>query len=136
MELLAALAEIPTSTSTAPSDDFIAFLTRIESAEPCLETYGEDDMGANWGHYQFTAEGLTCTKVLDSWDSVGGPVHVLRLIAAALRTSRVARTLCQDLAPQPSFLADAYLQNIVERLWTLTPTANKVQYYFHLILNF
>jgi hypothetical protein len=93
-------------------------------------------MGASWGHHQFTAGDLTCTRVLDSWDNVGGPMHVVRLIAAALKTCRAARLLCQDLVPQPPFLADVYLQNVVERLWVLMQTVNKVFYQFHIIFNF
>lgn len=111
------------------------YVSRIEDAEPSLEEYGQDNMGANWGHHQLTAGGLTYTNVLVSWDSVGSLTHIARLIAAILKTCRVARLLCRELNPQPSFIADIYLKNIVEHLWELMQTRKKVYHQFYIILN-
>ena len=45
---------------------------------------------------------------------------VEEMIAAAIKTSRVARHLCHSKQLKPtSFLSDIYLSNIVELLWEL-----------------
>jgi len=57
----------------------------------------------------------------------------------ALKCDRNADSAPGDVAsgtPQPPFLADVYLQNVVERLWVLMQTVNKVFYQFRIIFNF
>jgi hypothetical protein len=103
-----------------PSDDMVAFLDRIENTDPNSPDISDDDKNAAWGHYQFTASSLTCRSVLSSWSSVGNVNFACRLIAAAIKTSRVARHICHLNQLKPtSFLSDIYLSNIIELLWEL-----------------
>lgn len=75
-------------------------------------------MGQSWGHHQFNQGSLTCNSAIDSWESVGGPQNACRLVAAAIKTCRVARYLCQDTHPRPtSFVADVYLERVLDILW-------------------
>lgn len=127
MDLLEALMANPTFTTSAePSPDFLQFLQRIETADPEAFTEDEDNTGSCWGHYQFTAGSLTCTRVISSWASVGSPFYACKLIAAALTTCHVARWLCRDIHPQPSFLSDDYLVKVTELLWECWRSAGGV----------
>ena len=103
-----------------PSDDMVAFLDRIENANANSPDISDDDNDASWGHFQFTAASLTCKFILSSWSNVGSVSFACRLIAAAIKTSRVAWHLCHSKQLKPtSFLSDIYLSNIVELLWEL-----------------
>jgi len=110
------------------SDDFTAFLARIDSADPNESNLSEDDLDASWGHYQFTAGCLTCTTVLTSWDVVGGSSNACNLIAAALKTCKVTRHLCfEHNITTTSYLSDIYLENVVSKLWDLWKSAGGVR---------
>jgi hypothetical protein len=127
---MASKALSPTSSS-APSDDVLTFIARIEQANPDSPDISEDDTNESWGHYQYTASALTYTTVLASWDSIGNIDTACRLIAAAIKTCKIARYLCfaRHISPT-SYLSDIYLQNIVEllsQLWSATGN-NKVRY--------
>lgn len=98
----------------------LTFLDRIENADPNSPDISDDDKNTSWGHYQFTASTLTCSSVLSSWNSVGNASVACRLIAAAIKTCRVARLLCQsNRITTSSYLSDIYLANIIELLWGL-----------------
>lgn len=126
-DLLGALKENPTFTAGDPSIGFLQYLERIETADPQAFDEDEDNLGSNWGHYQFTAGALTCTRVIDSWTSIGSPLYAHRLLAAALTTCIVARWLCRDIDPQPSFyLSDDYLVRFAELLWKCWRSADGV----------
>lgn len=101
-----------------PSANILQFIDRIENADPSAED-DEDNLNLSWGHSQFTSGGLTCSSVLVSWPAVGTVNTAFRLLAAAVKTAKVARQLCfaQGIADTGSYLADAYIQNIVELLW-------------------
>jgi hypothetical protein len=121
-----------------PSEDALAFLSRIRDANPNGSDLSEDDSDANWGHYQFTAGQLTISAVLADWDAVGSCQIACELIAAALKTCKVARHLCFERnVSATSYLSDAYLQNIVSKLWDLWQEAGGVSasYSFPLSLN-
>ncbi|KAI0044239.1 hypothetical protein FA95DRAFT_1625999 [Auriscalpium vulgare] len=121
-DLLEFLQEAGTTLNKGePSANVMSFLERIENADPNAADIDEDNTNANWGHRQFTAGGLTCTTVLTLWSAVGNTNIAYRLIAAALRTCKVARHLCfkRQLKPD-AFLSDAYLSNIVEQLRKIT----------------
>ena len=76
-------------------------------------------MNVSWGHMQFTSGGLTCSSVLVSWPAVGNVSTAFQLLAAAIKTAKVARQLCFTKGVSTeSYLADACIQNIVELLWT------------------
>lgn len=126
VDFLMALQGNPAFPDRPPSTNFTEFLSRLENAQPCVETYTEDDMGQGWGHVQYNGGNLKCSTVLDSWDSVGSPQNACQLIAAGIKTCRTARHLCQDQDPQPSYLADAYLQEAIELMWKHYQEAIKV----------
>jgi hypothetical protein len=54
-----------------PSDDVLALLEWIESADPNSPDYSKDDINSNWGHHQFTAGNMRITSILTSWDQIG-----------------------------------------------------------------
>lgn len=131
-DLLNSIIANPTFTTSAPSPTFLEFLCRIETADPkAFEGTDEDNLGASWGHYQFTAGKLTCTSVIDSWASVGSPLFACRLIAAAFNTSHVARWLCRDMHPQPWLLSDSYIAKVGELLWGCWIAAGGVSIIYH-----
>ncbi|TFK17497.1 hypothetical protein FA15DRAFT_710733 [Coprinopsis marcescibilis] len=90
-----------------PDRKVLDFISRIETADPNSPTLSEDDKDAGWGHYQFT--------------EVGDCATAYRLIAAALKTCRVARFVCTDrkLMDVKSYLSDMYLDLLIEQLWDL-----------------
>lgn len=102
-----------------PSADVLHFIDRIEYADPSAED-NEDNMDLSWGHTQFTSGSLTCSSVLVSWPAVGNVGTAFRLLAAAVKTAKVARQLCftKGISNTGTYLADAYIQNIIELLWT------------------
>jgi hypothetical protein len=106
------------SQDREPSKDVVAFLDRIEHADPNAPDLSEDDDNTSWGHHQFTAGSLTCRTVLTSWDCIGNIAVACKLIAAAIKTCKVARHLCFSRNIKASnFLSDIYLSSIVELLW-------------------
>jgi hypothetical protein len=113
------------------SDDFTTFLERIKNANPNDPNLSEDDLNASWGHYQFTGGHLTCSTVLTSWDVVGSCSNACDLIAAALKTCKVARQLCFERNIEvTSYLSDIYLENVVSKLWNMWKSAGGVRGFF------
>jgi hypothetical protein len=113
------------------SDDFTTFLERIKNANPNDPNLSEDDSNASWGHYQFTGGHLTCSTVLTSWDVVGSCSNACDLIAAALKTCKVARQLCFERNIEvTSYLSDIYLENVVSKLWNMWKSAGGVRGFF------
>ena len=109
------------------SDDVQAFLSRITDANPNGPDLSEDDSDANWGHHQFTAGRLTISAVLENWDAVGSCEVACALLGAALKTCKVARHLCFERnISATSYLSDAYLQNVVSKLWDIWKAAGGV----------
>ena len=51
---------------------------------------------------------------------MGNVATAFRLLAAAVKTAKVARQLCftKGISNTGGYLADAYIQNIIELLWT------------------
>lgn len=119
--------QLMSSQAGEPSDNMVAFVDRIENADLNSPEIDDDDKGASWGHYQFMASSLTCASVLSLWSHVGNASIACRLIAAAIKTSRVTRHFCHLNQLKPaSYLCDVYLTNIVELLWELCKNvANK-----------
>jgi hypothetical protein len=122
-QLMDRLQQISSDPGTYPPEEpdarVIDFLECIESADPNSTALSDDNTNASWGHYQFTAGELTITKVLISWKAVGNVATALRLVAATLRTCRVARYLCyqRKVVDPKSFLSDIYLSMVVDALW-------------------
>jgi hypothetical protein len=114
----------PTFADRPPSDPVVALLTRIQDADPNSPELSEDDTDANWGHYQFSGSFRT---VLSTWSSVGSNSTARKLIAATIKTCKVAHHLCYERGIHPtSYVSDAYLNELVERLWTLWKEAGGV----------
>ncbi|KAJ3499962.1 hypothetical protein NMY22_g19427 [Coprinellus aureogranulatus] len=115
--------------SQLPSHEAAVFLTNIDDADPNAETFDpsdDDNNNSGWGHYQYTTGGRTITSSLLTWDSLGSIEFAQKLLAAALKTCKVARYLCQARKrPSPSFISDVYLANLVEHIWALIPTDYK-----------
>ncbi|KAJ3513008.1 hypothetical protein NLJ89_g3197 [Agrocybe chaxingu] len=87
------------------SADMQSFLSRIESTDPNSLDVSEDETNTNWGHWQLTS---------------GGCPTACRLIAASVKTCKVARQLCVERKiSATSFISDIYLQHIVSWLWEL-----------------
>ncbi|KAF9467393.1 hypothetical protein BDZ94DRAFT_1249234 [Collybia nuda] len=108
-------------TPRETSPEVLAFISRIENADPnCLEL-DEDNTNAGWGRRQFTAGFQTVASVLVSWDVIGSVASACRLISASIKTCRVARHICRERGIQAeSFMSDVYLDRVVETLCTLT----------------
>jgi hypothetical protein len=93
------------------------FLSRIENSNPTDPSLSEDDTGSSWGHHQFTGGSMTVKSVIRSWDCVGSTTTACKLIAAAIKTCKVARHICfEQNIHTTSFLADIYLSNLIDEL--------------------
>ncbi|RXW13659.1 hypothetical protein EST38_g12194 [Candolleomyces aberdarensis] len=134
-ELLAALehasSKLIESFNEESSSEALAFLEGIEDADPnsCgFHADDDDNNNAGWGHYQFTAGGHTIKHTLSTWAAVGSVTFASKLLAAALRTCKVARHLCEIRERSASsYISDAYLANVVEHLWEIIPPSFKAE---------
>ena len=94
-----------------------SFLSRLENSAPNDPSLSEDDTGPSWGHHQFTSGNMTIKSVIQSWDCVGTTTIARKLIAAAVKICKVARHICfEQNINTTSFLADAYLSNLIDEL--------------------
>jgi hypothetical protein len=120
IDLLNAMEQNPDFKRGATPHLTTTFLLRIENADPNSLDISEDDSGSNWGHLQFTGGAMTIRSVLTSWECVGSTETARELIAAAIKTCKVARNFCYQRNIQTSsYLSDAYLQEMVEKVWML-----------------
>lgn len=127
-DLLDCMETAPAFKSTTSSHDVLMFLARIDAANPNSVDISEDDNNTSWGHMQFTAGNLTCSSVLTSWASVGSCAIACNLLAAALKTCKIARHICFERnIKSSSYLSDVYLENVVEALWRLWTEAGGVR---------
>ena len=100
-----------------PSNDVAALLNQLDAADPDAPDVSEDDANENWGHAQFTAGSLTIRSALVDWEVVGSTSTAFELIAAAIRTCKVARAVCVARGrPATAYLADTYLELLFEQL--------------------
>ncbi|KAI0037448.1 hypothetical protein FA95DRAFT_1684881 [Auriscalpium vulgare] len=99
----------------APDDGVISLLNALESADPNDDDLDSDNDNEQWGHKQFNA-GFTYSGI-KSWDQVGTVATACRLIAAALRTCKVARHMCfvRDREAK-DYLSDVYLEKLVDTI--------------------
>ena len=94
--------------------DTLLFLDCIETTDPNSSDLSENNSNASWGHYQFTAGGQTISTVLTLWKSVRNTLIAQQLLAAALKTFKVAWHVCFEWAVEPlSFLSDVYIQLVL-----------------------
>ncbi|EKM79209.1 hypothetical protein AGABI1DRAFT_91815 [Agaricus bisporus var. burnettii JB137-S8] len=123
LPLLDAVQANPNFKHQTSSPEVIDFVKRIEEADPSAKL-DADDLNEGWGHYQFTAGGLTCHSVLRNWEAIGNAGMVYRLIAAAIKTCQVARSMCELRGLQPgNYLSDTYLDVLINRIWDVWRTA-------------
>ncbi|KAH8985730.1 hypothetical protein EDB86DRAFT_3083313 [Lactarius hatsudake] len=69
-----------------PSEQVAMLLERVQSAVPCSPDIDEDNTYESWGHYQFTAGGISPASSLTSWEKVGSVATAFKLMAAAIKT--------------------------------------------------
>ena len=94
-----------------------SFLSRLEKSTPTDPSISEDETGQSWGHYQFTSGNMNVKSVIRSWDCVGTTAIARKLIAAAVKICKVARHICFEKSIKTtSYLADAYLSNLIDEL--------------------
>ncbi|KAH9177465.1 hypothetical protein EDB89DRAFT_2064450 [Lactarius sanguifluus] len=116
-DLLQAMQKATNVEAHEPSNDVAVLLDRLEGADPDSMDDDDDNSNESWGHAQFTAGGLTIRSALVDWEAVGGLSTALKLIAAAVRTCKVARALCTARGRSATaYLADSYLGLLFERL--------------------
>lgn len=104
-----------------PPSTTVQFIERIENANPNAPGIEEDDTNIGWGHWQFTAGGMTCQSILKTWSDIGNVTTAYRLLAASLKTCLVARHLCftNNISARSLYLSDVYLEQVVEILWNM-----------------
>lgn len=118
VNLLDAMEAHPDFGAGATPSQTLTFLSRIEDANPHSADLSEDDNGPSWGHHQFTSGNMTIKSVIQSWESLGSTTIACKLIAAAIKTSKAARQVCSEQGIQTnSYLADAYLSNLVDEIY-------------------
>lgn len=125
-DLLDSMKACPDFRAAAPSADLKNFLERIETADPNDNAIDEDNKGVSWGHHQFTAGSLTCGSVMKSWEDIGNTNTARKIIAAAIRTCKIARHVCEKLkitTTSTSYISDTYLERVIEILWDLWKVA-------------
>ena len=100
------------------SADVLALLELVQLADPSSPDIDEDNLGQGWGHYQFTSGGLSPSSSLTSWQEIGSVAIAFKLVAAALKTCRDARTMCTNagLPKTCGFISDNYLEIILDRV--------------------
>jgi hypothetical protein len=135
-ELLAAFAYATSNSidgfNGQPPPPSLKFLQRVEDADPNAADFDptdDDNNNRGWGHYQFTAGGTTIFTTFETWADFGSVEFAQQLLAATLRTCKVARHIYEsrDRVPiPPSYTADAYLNVLVDRLWTVLPPSFNV----------
>jgi hypothetical protein len=128
----AQMLEANPSLSQPPSPDAQDFLSRLNDTDPNADSFDptdDDNNNIGWGHYQYTAGGKNIAVSLALWESIGSIEFAQRLLAAAVRTCKVARFLCESRKrTATSFLADAYLSNLVDHIWGILPPSYKVRH--------
>ncbi|KAM6499164.1 hypothetical protein JOM56_004672 [Amanita muscaria] len=122
IKLLNALCSNPSCGRSTPSNSVIQLISHIESADPNNPELDEDDLGLSWGHAQYKG----WSTYLRTWQDIGTPETACSLIAAFVKTSKVARYLCQqkniDIEGK-TLLSDSYLTELTEKLWQLWQNA-------------
>jgi hypothetical protein len=99
-----------------PSPNVTMLLERIQFANPGSSGIDEDNQAQNWGHYQFTAGGISPSSALTTWQDFGNVATAFKLVAAALKICQDARAMCADTEMPPDFLCDVFFNQILERL--------------------
>ena len=118
LQLLTEMQDNPEFSFEEPSPNMTVFLKRIESENPNDDSIDDDEKGVSWGHYQFT--NMQCSTVITSWKVVGNTKIACQLITAAVRTSMVAKHICEkQRLPITSLLSNTYVEKVIEALCTM-----------------
>jgi hypothetical protein len=99
-----------------PSPNVTMLLEHIQFANPGSSGIDEDNQAQNWGHYQFTAGGISPSSALTTWQDFGNVATAFKLVAAALKICQDTRAMCADTEMPPDFLCDVFFNQILERL--------------------
>ncbi|KAI9436340.1 hypothetical protein H4582DRAFT_2078957 [Lactarius indigo] len=101
-----------------PSKQVATLLERVQFADPCSPDIDKDNTCQSWGHYQFTAGGISPASSLTNWQEVGNVATAFKLVAAAIKMCQEARLMCSNAGtPMTSgFISDIYLEKILECL--------------------
>ena len=116
--LLRAMNTLPSFEQGETCKNVVTLLERVQLADPSSPDFDDDNKGLSWGHYQFTAGGLSPTSVLTTWKGIGSVATAFKLVAAALKTCKEARLLCVNTGTQKAsgFISDVYLDQTLECL--------------------
>ena len=113
----------PAFKQGTPSEQVTTLLERIQFADLALPDIDEDNVGQSWGHYQFTAGGVSPSSSLTSWEVVGNVATAFKLVAAGLKTCQDVRTMCVNTGTLQTagFVSDIFFKQILdllEKCWT------------------
>ena len=120
-----------------PSNQVKTILEHLESADLGSPDIEEDDVYQSWGHYQFTAGGISLSSSLTSWQSIGNVPTVFKLVEATLKTCHKAQLMCADtrMTEKGGYINDIYLEQILEYLEKCWVSAGRVHSLFISCLN-
>ncbi|KAI9429118.1 hypothetical protein H4582DRAFT_2065756 [Lactarius indigo] len=101
-----------------PSKQLATLLERVQFVDPCSPDIDEDNRYQSWGHYQFTAGGISPASSLTNWQEVGSVATAFKLVAAAIKTCQEARLMCSNAGTPKTtgFISDVYLEKTLECL--------------------
>ena len=113
----------PAFKQGTPSEQVTTLLERIQFADLASPDIDEDNVGQSWGHYQFTAGGVSPSSSLTSWEVVGNVATAFKLVAAGLKTCQDVRTMCANAGTLQTtgFVGDIFFKQILdllEKCWT------------------
>lgn len=100
------------------STNVTTLLEHIKFADPGSPDIDEDDRGLCWGHYQYTAGGLTLLSSLTSWQDISSVSTAFQLVAAAIKMCQDAQTMCtvNETPMMGGFLSNVYLKKTFDFL--------------------
>ena len=78
------------------SNQVKTILKHLESADLGSPDIKEEDVYQSWGHYQFTASGVSPSSLPTSWKSIGIVPTMFKLVAATLKTCHEAWLMCAN----------------------------------------
>lgn len=133
-DLLEALHKAPATAEGSSTAAVEQFLAGIEQADPNAPDVGEDNTNTSWGHYHFRSGVVRFDNL--TWEMVANKQTAYRILAATIKTCRVARHLCfKRNITTNSVVADMYLETIVQNLWKhLEIIAAKVSLRYNILL--
>jgi hypothetical protein len=117
-------AEPASGSSVEPSKHLLDFIEEVEGADLVDET-DEDEKGLNWGHKLFSGR---LGNVVKTWKDVANTRTACRLIAAIIKTCKLARhDVLERGINGSSYIADSYLDRTIDILWTGWEAENGVR---------